>query len=175
MGIKLKNNAIGYLATAISASDVGVALESGDGALFPTYSTDDYSYATLESPGGTIEIVKVTARTTDTFTIVRAQEGTTAASFPAGSTFELRPTVQSLSDFITQTLAPSYDPFTGDGSTMAFTLSHTPTTATQAVVSVNGAIKKYTTDYTISGTTLTFVSAPANAAVILVRYIYSAI
>lgn len=102
MGIKLKNNATGHLAVAISASDVGVALESGDGANFPTYGASDYSYAALESPGGTIEIVKITARTSDTLTILRAQEGTTAASFPAGSVLEIRVTAQSVWDAIAQ-------------------------------------------------------------------------
>ena len=35
MPIKLANNASGTLATAISASDTGIALTTGDGAEFP--------------------------------------------------------------------------------------------------------------------------------------------
>lgn len=101
MGIQLKNNAVGYLATAISASDVGVVLQSGNGTSFPSLAATDYFYATLVSTGGTQEVVKVTARSGDTMTIVRAQEGTTANSFAVGSRFELRVTVQNLLDATT--------------------------------------------------------------------------
>ena len=100
MGIQLKNNAVGYLATAISASDVGVVLQSGNGASFPSLAATDYFYATLESTGGTMEVVKATARSGDSLTLVRAQEGTTAQSFAAGSRFELRVTAQSVTDFL---------------------------------------------------------------------------
>jgi hypothetical protein len=98
MGIQLKNNAVGYLATAITASDTGAVLQTGNGARFPTLGVADYFYATLESTGGTMEVVKVTARSGDSITIARAQEGTTAQSFAAGSRFELRVTAQSVID-----------------------------------------------------------------------------
>lgn len=100
MGIQLKNNAVGYLATAISASDTGAVLQTGNGASFPALGAGDYFYATLESTGGTTEVVKATARSGDSLTIVRAQEGTTAQSFAAGSRFELRVTAQSVTDFL---------------------------------------------------------------------------
>jgi hypothetical protein len=98
MPIQLANNASGTIATAISASDTGLALTTGDGAEFPTLGVGDYFYATLASSGGTFEIVKATARSGDSLTIVRAQEGTTAQSFAAGSRFEVRVTAQSVAD-----------------------------------------------------------------------------
>lgn len=98
MPIKLKNNTSGFLATAISASDTGLVLQTGNGAAFPTLSTADYFYATLISTGGTQEVVKVTARVGDTMTVVRAQEGSSAAGFAAGSRLELRVTAQSVLD-----------------------------------------------------------------------------
>jgi hypothetical protein len=98
MGIQLKNNAVGYLATAISASDTGAVLQTGNGASFPTLGAGDYFYATLESTGGTMEIVRVTARSGDSLTVARAQEGTTAQSFAVGSRIELRVTVASVDD-----------------------------------------------------------------------------
>jgi hypothetical protein len=113
MPIKLANNASGTLATAISASDTGVALTTGNGALFPTLGAGEYFYATLTSPAGTQEIVKATARSGDSLTIVRAQEGTSAASFAAGARFELRVTAQSVRDIAaqfdsyTQTVTPT--------------------------------------------------------------------
>jgi hypothetical protein len=94
--IELANNAVGYLAVAISASDVGLVLEAGNGAVFPTLTGDEFFYATLVSPLGTYEIVKVTARIGDTFTVVRAQEGTAAASFAAGALLEQRVTAASI-------------------------------------------------------------------------------
>lgn len=63
----------------------------------------------------------------------------------------------------------SADTFAGDGTTAAFTLSHTP--ATIFTVTVNGAA---TTAYSVSGTTLTFDEAPANGAVIYISYAYNA-
>jgi hypothetical protein len=99
MGIQLKNNASGTLATTISASDTGITLTTGNGASFPALAAGDYFYATLGSTGGTQEIVKVTARSGDSMTIARAQESTTAQSFAAGSRLELRVTVQSVRDW----------------------------------------------------------------------------
>lgn len=98
MPIKLANNASGTTATAISASDTGLVLTTGNGAEFPTLGVGDYFYATLASSGGTLEIVKATARSGDSLTVVRAQEGTTAQSFAAGSRFELRVTAASVND-----------------------------------------------------------------------------
>lgn len=59
--------------------------------------------------------------------------------------------------------------FTGDGSTVAFTLSAAPSNSI-ANVTINGLVQTKTTDYSISTTTLTFVTAPANADKIQVFY-----
>jgi hypothetical protein len=100
MGIQLKNNASGTLATAISASDTGIVLTTGNGASFPALAAGDYFYATLESTGGTFEVIKVTVRSGDSMTVVRAQEGSTANSFAAGSRIELRVTVGSVAGYV---------------------------------------------------------------------------
>ncbi len=55
------------------------------------------------------------------------------------------------------------DVFTGDGSTANYTLSTTPTNENYTIVSLAGTFQPRTT-YTVSGTTLTFSSAPPNAA-----------
>ena len=52
------------------------------------------------------------------------------------------------------------DAFTGDGSTTAFTLTETPAVANSVMVFVDGILQKSTTNYSISGATLTFTSAP---------------
>jgi hypothetical protein len=60
------------------------------------------------------------------------------------------------------------DQFNGDGSTVAFTLSQSSTTA-GVVVSINGVVQIPTTAYSVSGTTLTFTEAPQTGDVIDVR------
>ena len=56
------------------------------------------------------------------------------------------------------------DVFTGNGSTTAFTLTETPPNANSVLVFVDGILQKASTNYSISGTTLTFTSAPDNGA-----------
>jgi hypothetical protein len=58
-----------------------------------------------------------------------------------------------------------YNTFTGDGSTTIYTLSTQPTNKNYTIVTVNGTIIAKSA-YSVSGTTLTFNSAPANSAVI---------
>ena len=64
--------------------------------------------------------------------------------------------------------SPHIDSFTGDNSTTAFTLTRTPSVAGAAnmIVFVGGTFQVFgaLNDYTVSGETLTFNSAPANSA-----------
>jgi len=68
------------------------------------------------------------------------------------------------------TLTYSSGSFTGDGSTVNFTIN-SGRTVNDILVFVNGLCLIPTTDYTIASTTLTFVSAPALAAAIQIRYL----
>lgn len=98
MGVKFKNNASSTLDAAISASDLGLTVAYGDGSLFPSAGAGNYYYMTLEETDGSYEVVKVTARSGDSMTIVRAQESTTARTFAAGARAEIRVTNQGLLD-----------------------------------------------------------------------------
>ena len=60
---------------------------------------------------------------------------------------------------------------TGDGTTTPIGSITSGFTVDEVLVSVNGVILEPTTDYTISGTTLTFVSAPVSGAELAVRYL----
>jgi hypothetical protein len=94
------NNASTTLASSINSSVTSLTVAAGYGALFPNPTASQYFYCTLSNTAGTtIEIVKVTARSTDTFTIVRAQDGTTASAFNAGDKVELRLVNASLANF----------------------------------------------------------------------------
>ena len=66
------------------------------------------------------------------------------------------------------TYSSSY--FTGDGSTTAFTIT-AGHTVNSILVTENGVLQKPTTDYTVSGTTLTFTTAPSNTVQIGVRFL----
>jgi hypothetical protein len=98
MAILFTNNAAGTLASSITSSATSLTVSSGQGALFPTITGSNYFLVTLTNVAGTtLEIVKVTARSSDTFTIVRAQEGTTATAFAGGDFVQLRITAAAMS------------------------------------------------------------------------------
>lgn len=59
----------------------------------------------------------------------------------------------------------------GNGSTTAFTMSFAAPSASAVQVFLDGTLQESTTDYTISGTTLTFTTAPATGQTI--RAVYS--
>jgi len=58
--------------------------------------------------------------------------------------------------------------YTGDGSTVAFTVTNGQTVQ-NVLVFLNGVFQRPTTDYTVSGTTLTFGTAPVSAEVITIK------
>lgn len=101
----VKNFAISRVATAPSPADSGTTLvvETGDGALFPDPSASgEYNvviYPNGEQPTSTnAEIVRVTARTSDTMTIDREQEGTSARTIVEGDIVMLAITAKMVSD-----------------------------------------------------------------------------
>lgn len=97
MAILFTNNAATTLASSIGSGATSLTVASGGGALFPNPTSPDYFLVTLVGVSGTpTEIVKVTARSTDTFTIVRGQEGTTPSAFTGGDKVELRITAATM-------------------------------------------------------------------------------
>jgi len=106
--ILFTNNAKTTLSAGITNVATSIPVAAGYGALFPAPSGSDFFYATLTDVSNNIEIVKVTSRSTDTMTVVRGQEGTTARAYLTGDKFQLRITAASLTAFVqlagTQTL-----------------------------------------------------------------------
>lgn len=98
MTVLYKNNASATISTGINASVTTIALSAGHGARFPSPNVGEYFYATLIDASNNLEIVKVTARVTDTLTVIRGQDGTTAKSFLALDKLELRPTAAGFKD-----------------------------------------------------------------------------
>ena len=101
MTIKFSNNAISTLASGINNSATSITVASGDGAKFPSLTGSEYFRATLIDASNNLEIVKVTARSSDVLTVTRAQESTPARAFATGDRIELRITAQSLLDAAT--------------------------------------------------------------------------
>ena len=84
----------GGLGTPLNPSDTTLHLPTGDGALFPAVAP-----FTLQL--GTSELAKCTLRSGDTLTLSRAQEGTTAGTWPLGTTAQQVLTAGNLADIMT--------------------------------------------------------------------------
>jgi hypothetical protein len=96
MGLKLRNNAFSTVPNGVLLADTQITLATGTGVRFPILGTGDYFYATIADVYNNFEIVKVTARTDDILTVLRAQENTSARVFPPNSRFEIRVTVGNM-------------------------------------------------------------------------------
>lgn len=99
MPVLFTNNATTTLGSSLLVDATSLTVSSGSGALFPT-TTSGYFYVSLVNSSNQIEFVKVTARSSDTFTIVRAQNGSTARPYAAGDKVELRLIAAALENFV---------------------------------------------------------------------------
>jgi hypothetical protein len=98
------NNATALLAAPITSASLSLSVTSGGGALFPFPFGGTSFTATLQKIVANVvtaqEIILVTGRVTDTFTIVRAQESTPIAlAWNAGDTVALLPTAGDMQQF----------------------------------------------------------------------------
>ena len=134
------NNCNTTLNGGITAIATSMVVTSATG--FPAPTGSQYFYCTLAdaSTQTTIEIVKVTAVSGTTFTIVRGQDGTTGTIFSSGAVVSLRLVRASLQDFPlldeanTFTFAPTFNTALGVASGGTGVTSATGTGAGAAVV-----------------------------------------
>lgn len=102
MSMKFKNNAGSKLAGVLTSDATTITVLTGTGANFPSISSDkDYFHATIVGDNGDMEIVRVTAVSGDTLTVIRAQEDTTAKEWPADTRIENRITAEFLNQVAT--------------------------------------------------------------------------
>lgn len=113
MALLYSNNASSTLAADLAIGGTTLSLFAGTGALFPNPTGGDYFKLTLEDSVGNVEIVHCTARSTDSCTITRAQEGTAARAFSAGAAVENRFTAGSIASFNTYAMASNAEANTG--------------------------------------------------------------
>jgi len=172
MAVKFTNNAATTLAAGINSSVTSIAVT--DGSVFPTITGSDHFYVTFDDTTNR-EIVKVTARSGNTLTVIRGQDDTTAQAFNSGDKAELRVVAALLEDVKTEvTSTLSVDTFTGDDTTTAFTLSQAPSSEDNLIVFIEGAYQN-PSDFVLSGTTLTFDEAPLVDRNIIVYHVKGAV
>lgn len=91
MGLKFSNFGKATVASAPSGTTgLSFTVTAGYGLLFPSLGTGDYFYGIFKDASGNREIVKISARSTDTMTIDpagRGLDGTTARTWAAGDYF----------------------------------------------------------------------------------------
>lgn len=100
MAVVFSNNAKTTLASTVSTSATSITV--ADGSVFPALNGADYTYVTLEDGSGNVEIVKVTALSSNALTVVRAQDNTSARAFSSGDKCELRLTAAGLNEVASQ-------------------------------------------------------------------------
>ena len=144
MAVQLKNNAATTLSADITSSATSISVS--DGSVFPTLSGSDYTYATFEDVDSNREIVKVTAISSNTLTVVRAQDGTTARAFSDGDKCELRITAALLNDIAAQADTDTNTEYTA-GSGLTLTGTEFSNSAPDQTVTLTGG-----TGITTSGT-----------------------
>lgn len=105
MKIKFSNNASTTLFSAVTVNDTQIVVSPGGGSLFPELTGDNFFMITVVDTQGNLEIMGVTSRNADIFTVNRAQENTLARAFPEGSIVELRLTAGSIGEIASQLTA----------------------------------------------------------------------
>lgn len=110
MKIKFSNNALTTLFSAVTVGDTQIVVSPGGGSLFPELTDGNFFMITVVDAQGNLEIMCVTSRNVDTFTVKRAQENTPARAFPEGSVVELRLTAGSIGEIASDILAATQLP-----------------------------------------------------------------
>jgi len=162
MAVKFTNNAKTTLASSLT--NVATSASVVDGSVFPTLGAGEYFYCTFDD-GSNNEIVKVTARSGNTLTIVRGVDNTTARAFSSGDAAELRATAGLLTDIQENIAAKSanqtvYNTTTASSAT-SYDIGIDPSVEANAMVFLNGVMQHHDT-FSFSGSTLTFDTAPAD-------------
>lgn len=97
------NNGVSSLAAGVTAVATAMTLQTGEGAKFNAPTGGDFELLTLYDGASievstNVEIVKMTARTGDALTVVRAQEGTAGFAFLITSGVEATATALTFDD-----------------------------------------------------------------------------
>ena len=112
MALAVTNNAVSKITGPMNPSATTFTITTGDGdAKFPVTTGGNYYWLKLVNAAGSVEFVKVTGRTGDAFTVVRAQDGSIALTFSAGDAVSLVLNAAALGEFTKNT---DFGVMTGD-------------------------------------------------------------
>lgn len=111
MSVKFANNGITSLSTNVTSSATSIPVQ--DASKFPTITGSEYFYVTLEDLAANVEILKVTAVSGDTLTVVRAQDGSSSRAFDSGCKAENRLTAGGLNDVVAEGAVANVVPIIG--------------------------------------------------------------
>jgi hypothetical protein len=172
---------IGYAPSQLAVAPFAVKSFTGDGST--TTFTLDQSVPGANEANVEVFVENVQQNPIDAYTIGGALNNSLIFSEAPASgaaiyvihkgeaTYNLQPSTGSVT---AATLDPvlrnfTVDNFTGNGSTTSYTLTDTPYSANSILVTVDGIVQTASTNYTVSGTTLSFgSSAPDTGSVITV-------
>jgi len=137
-----------------SPTDINVIVENVLQEPTVAYSVNGYTLTFTEAPG---------TGTNNIYVIYRASAVSNYAYVPDGSI-----TYAKLANNIRQF---TVDTFTANGTGSTIALTETPASANSLIVSVDGVIQTAPTNYTLSGSTITFTGVPTNGANVVVKHI----
>lgn len=177
------NNAAGTLNTSITSIDTSITLGTGEGLAFPSPTAGDWFIATLFDNVSVVEIVKCTSRSGDVLTVVRGQEGTSAADFASGSTCTENVTEGTLEAFVQRsgdtaafaTGTTAVTQSSGDASTKLATTAYVDTTTKSPLAAISAAVATSQLTLTINPQTIDFHSSTIGSGAVSTRYVTSAI
>lgn len=181
-GINFTGKSI-YITGARYVGTFGVGASAGEDANLGNLTISDITLSSVNTndniildPNGTGQVILSGTNA------VTVPSGTTAQR-PSGSTGDIRVNTETgnfeyYDGSAWETVSPSIgittiDTFSGDDSTVAFTLSDS-TTSSGTIITLNGVVQSPGNAYSVSGTTLTFTEAPKTGDAIEVRYISNA-
>ena len=123
MASKVTNNATSTIASPVLSTATTILIASGTGAKFPILASGDWFYGTITNSSGAVEVVKVTARATDTLTVTRGVDSTSALVWATGDSFALTACAAFLTELITA--SSSTEPYAdATGSVNALTAAY---------------------------------------------------
>lgn len=155
--------------TGYSSSATAITLQSGQGSKLPSAPFNLIWWNSTDYPNPAndpnVEIVRVTNIASDTLTITRAQEGTSATNKNTGGktySLVLAITAKMISDIAAAlpTGTAVYDEAVS-GSATSWTLAHTPVTGTLRLYGSGQRLVGGGVDYTLSGASIATVNSYA--------------
>ena len=138
----------------VSPTDIDVYVENVKQEPTVAYSVSGYTLNFTEAPN---------TGTNNVYVIYRASATSNYAYVPDGSI-----TYAKLANNIKQF---TVDTFTANGTGSTVALTEAPASANAVIVSVDGVIQTAPTNYTLSGSTITFTGVPESGANVVVKHI----